>query len=710
MALLTCMTLAQQEIDLGEATRQANQALAAARGAYESADFSQAIVLLDRLVQDLGGGLPGTLPVEEEGVLTEALRLRGISYYNLGQMDAAEADFQRVLRLDPEHKLDAQLLSPKIVAAFEKVREQVTGLLIVKSDPPGARVFLGQSLVGATPLDGVRVATGRYLLRVEKSGYASSEQPIEVAAGQTRPVELTLVRTARSVSVMTVPSGARVLVDGKEAGVTSGVPPAGYHAGLVDRGLEPSRASAPLVLPLLQEGRHTLRVEKDCHASVEAVFNVDLDGGDLPMELEPIVLERSVAVASFVSEPAGAEVYLDGQRRGTTPLELRELCAGKVAVRMFRPGVGTWMGEIELSPGTRIEVAGTLRPTLVSLGAVRSLGEDDPEADRWDRFLSEVVRGQTEYNPVVDDGGRGTDPKSARLELFARIDSAPARAPVLGEGSRRGLADAYEGDLFLVAVPGGGPGATILLYGLQQGRPDVISIPSGGKESAAALAARLSAATQITHSWSGLIAVDTAEVSFPYVHEVWPSAAPGTTVRPGDRVRSVAGRPVTSRRDLEAAFSHRKPGEMVPVTVDRAGTTRNAEVVARETAVLPRPGDPELLVNKILADMASLRARSEDPRLRSLAALITGVAYLRAGEPELALSRGFLVADLPDGPGLSAGTVSYLRGLAMEMSGRDSQAAREAFAEASRAAQATLWRDDGPLVAPLAAARRARAQ
>jgi hypothetical protein len=168
----------------------------------------------------------------------------------------------------------------------------------------------------------------------------------------------------------------------------------------------------------------------------------------------------------------------------------------------------------------------------------------------------------------------------------------------------------------------------------------------------------------------------------------------------------VDGKPIVSRQALEAAFRERAPDSPVRVTVNRDGDILEVVAVAMETPSLPRPGEPSRLANRFLVDMSSLRARAVDPATRGLAAAAVGIAYLMVDEMALALERGFELAELPEGPGVSAGTVAYLKGIC-EVSAVDGnmERARAFFAEAARSTDATLWRDDGPRVAPLAAAR-----
>jgi hypothetical protein len=76
--------------------------------------------------------------------------------------------------------------------------------------------------------------------------------------------------------------------------------------------------------------------------------------------------------------------------------------------------------------------------------------------------------------------------------------------------------------------------------------------------------------------------------------------------------------------------------------------------------------------------------------------------HLRLGSWDDALA-ALKYVQLPEGAGVSAGTVAYLTGLAYEGLGRAPDALT-AFTKAAASPQARLW-FEGPLVAPLAAAR-----
>jgi hypothetical protein len=209
-----------------------------------------------------------------------------------------------------------------------------------------------------------------------------------------------------------------------------------------------------------------------------------------------------------------------------------------------------------------------------------------------------------------------------------------------------------------------------------------------------------------SRNWSGLLTVETGDSDFPYIVRRSPSAPEGTTLLPGDRVRSVDGQPVTSRRELEAEFAGRRPGSRVPVSIERGQAMVSGIVVTAETPVFSRPGGQGVLINKVLADLERMRRIAGNERQESLAALGLGIAYLMSGEPARAMSEGFDRCRLPSGAGISSGSLDYLKGVSLEALGSSRMAeAIAAFERAAEETEATLWQDDGPLVAPLATAR-----
>ena len=87
-----------------------------------------------------------------------------------------------------------------------------------------------------------------------------------------------------------------------------------------------------------------------------------------------------------------------------------------------------------------------------------------------------------------------------------------------------------------------------------------------------------------------------------------------------------------------------------------------------------------------------LRLAEEDLQLN------LAVSLMQKGQYDPALTEALNRLKLPDGPGLSAGTVSYLRGICLKALKKLPEA-RQQLEAASTQTDATLWSHDGPPVA-----------
>jgi TonB family protein len=114
-----------------------------------------------------------------------------------------------------------------------RIRE---GVLLLESEPPGARAYVDETLVGITPVESVEVGFGRHLVRMELPGRLSATAELEVTA--LRPlqlVSLTLAEVRHPAALSPgqfVDFGLEVLPPRRIAGSSPAYPAAARELGL----------------------------------------------------------------------------------------------------------------------------------------------------------------------------------------------------------------------------------------------------------------------------------------------------------------------------------------------------------------------------------------------------------------------------------------------------------------------------------------------
>ena len=149
----------------------------------------------------------------------------------------------------------------------------------------------------------------------------------------------------------TTPDGARVTIDGRDVG------------------------KAPLTIPNLGRGTHTVRVMRDGYSPVERrvaitadqpvstlTLNLTRASATPPRPAPPEPAAQQTADVFFESRPSGATVFIDGKRIGTTPIALPSVRAGSHAVRFEMSDHRPWTASIRVVAGEKNRVAASLEP------------------------------------------------------------------------------------------------------------------------------------------------------------------------------------------------------------------------------------------------------------------------------------------------------------------------------------------------------------
>ena len=170
--------------------------------------------------------------------------------------------------------------------------------LTVTSTPVGASVTLDGGDVGVTPWS-AETRPGKHKVSINAVGYVKDERLVQIQMDRDTVVDFAPRRMpgAARLSVETEPP-AQVRVDGKELGVS------------------------PLSAEV-QPGEHQLEITLDGYKTVAQQVAIDAGQGlsvRIPMQRAQAQEPPLIAVSS---DPAGAQIFLDGKLAGATPLKVR---------------------------------------------------------------------------------------------------------------------------------------------------------------------------------------------------------------------------------------------------------------------------------------------------------------------------------------------------------------------------------------------------
>jgi hypothetical protein len=673
-------------------------ALADARRLFDTLDYERAVTALDAIMTRLATRKP--LDAATRATLAVAYELRGRARFGLGDADAARADFRDLLAIAPDYALPVTA-SPRVVDLFNEIRTQTIARVAVAISPADAELELDQAPLPPSP-GSIAVPAGEHTLVAKKAGYKRASQNFVATPGQPQNLALTLERISAAVSIVTVPAAVDVIVDGVPRGTTgAGALPAEYSSWPDKLGVPASNFSRALVLEDLAPGSHLIEFRKDCHVKVERRVDIAAPS-DYP--LDPVRLERAVATVRVDSSREGSIVYVDGQPRGSVPVTLDDVCEGPHTIELRTP-YGRYVRRVDARPHDAIAIQGTVRPAFALLAVTggREGLRGGPDLRLTIERVFGAAQAATFFAPPAEQvatalqgaqltpGWLAFDRERRPIGDTASNFTASARAELSGRLSR--VLD-VQGVAEVTAQPGGALLLSMLASG--SGEPDVIEVQPDQVDSVQRAIARLEAGPPLTRPSIGLSAIDVADLAGAAVVAVEPGGAaakPGAAV--GDVIVKMNGRSIESAVQLNSALAEVKPGDRVSLEVrDKTGASKTLTVPVTAAPRVATLNDRSLLLNRVIL---SLRAALSVPSTvdEALVRLNLAAALMRVGnwaDAQAELER----VTLPDGPGISHGTVQYFIGLCQEAVGRTSDAERSWRAAA--AAEGALVSEDGPTV------------
>ncbi len=255
---------------------------------------------------------------------------------------------------------------PAAVRLFRLVASELTGVTqglsqaeVALTLPASETVFvvvdkrpMGWMSVPATGALKLVLSPGSHELLLAREGYRDWTQSLNLVPGhnpelnpqfQSGQSQVTQADSGKGMLVIdSQPGNARVLLDGVERGVTT------CNVDGISAGMHQLEVTLPLYLPF----RQAVEVSADDVQRVTAV------------------LEEDFAPLRITSEPTGAEVILDGQPRGTTPLQLTQFASGAHRVSLRAPLYHDLQQEFRVTAGEAQTLTLRLEPAFGTLSVM----------------------------------------------------------------------------------------------------------------------------------------------------------------------------------------------------------------------------------------------------------------------------------------------------------------------------------------------------
>ena len=318
-----------------------------------------------------------------------------------------------------------------------------TTRLDITSQPQEATVRVDHKARGITPMVLTELPPGPHLIQISKTNYRDAFETVVLEPGVCRTASFALEPLTGILLLTSTPSGSEVSLKGVSLGTT------------------------PLLITTLESGTHRLAVSSPGYQTKETDVTLE---GRTPLRQDVTLMSDSGTI-DIASDPAGAEVLVNGIARGQTPCRVDRIPGGTVALEIKANGFQPHTRDVTLAAGEvqKVEIQlkplpGTLRVVTIPEGVRVYIDDEFKGESPFD--LASVKPGsyrvrveKAGYEPVartvtLEKGATVTEEfrlakNTGRLELV----TAPAGSTVLIDGKKVGITLTHGNDTSAVSDP-----------------------------------------------------------------------------------------------------------------------------------------------------------------------------------------------------------------------------------------------------------------
>lgn len=231
----------------------------------------------------------------------------------------------------------------RVVSAAKKKEDRNSGIVVIKSEPDNAEVYINGDFYGRTPYLG-KLLAGRYELELRIMDHIPEKEHIVVLPGETIPLDRH-IRPQTKIEIISDPANAELTIDSEKVGQT------------------------PFTIDGLHIGKHKIKLELDNHLVMEDEILIRSALDTLTFNYS---LNKKVSQLVIDGFPARSKISLNDLLIGYTPVKSYEVPFGSYRLMASKDGYHPYYKQIEVNKIEPYAISINLEPKSMTRALIFS--------------------------------------------------------------------------------------------------------------------------------------------------------------------------------------------------------------------------------------------------------------------------------------------------------------------------------------------------